>query len=147
MKSRSIIVLSAVIVVGGCNDVSQRTPGTPLESDVQIAESPPEPHLNSVDLHQNMDRTSALDVMSRIQPGMTFAEIRKIIPIAEAHTLLIAENGGVFYDIPISSEYLIQLRFAHPMPDQSADEVCINYSPRLRDRISKEFISGVEETW
>lgn len=97
--------------------------------------------------NQSAKRPNVLETMSRIRPGMTYAEICEIIPPDEHDKLLAWENGGVFYDFPFDSKYLIQLRFEHTTGNQSARDARINYSPRLRDRTTLAFIAGDEIPW
>jgi len=89
----------------------------------------------------------ALDAMSRIKRGMTYAEIAKIVPLNDTHRLSARENGGVLYDVPIDSKHLIQLRFEHPTDNTTVQDTKINYSPRLRDRNTLTFIAGDEQPW
>lgn len=96
---------------------------------------------------QSMSQATALRQMSQIQPGMTFGEISELIPLREHQLSRVGEHGGVFYNVPISFNYLIQLRFEHLPPGRDIYDARINFSPRLRDRPSKSFIAGDEETW
>ena len=87
------------------------------------------------------------EMMGRIHEGMTFSEVAEVIPLSKLHAISAVEHGGVFYDVPICGKYLIQLRFNHPVGDQSIEETIVNFSPRLRDRKTKAFLSGKEESW
>ena len=90
---------------------------------------------------------NAMDVISRIKHGMTYADIAEIVPLNERHRSNVRENGGVFYDVPIDSKHLVQLRFEHPNVDKPVRDSKINYSPRLRNRQTLEFIAGDEMPW
>ena len=50
---------------------------------------------------------NAMDVISKIKHGMTYADIAEIVPLNERHRSNARENGGVFYDVPIDSKHLV----------------------------------------
>jgi hypothetical protein len=92
-------------------------------------------------------RGQAEALMAKIRPGMTLQEILNITPhesLPSSHT---REHGGLWYDLPVSEQYLIQIRISPPQPGAAPERPAINYSPRLRDRKTLKFISGGEETW
>jgi len=94
-----------------------------------------------------VDRDGAIELMTRIQKGMRFSEVAKIIPLSESDVLPVVEYGGTWYDCPIGIKYVIQLRFQHPQKDQKIQDTIINYSPRLKNREGTVLISGAEEPW
>ena len=96
---------------------------------------------------KGMDEPTAIAKMKQIQQGMLFAEISDLIPLSENCRLSVREHGGIFYDVPISSKYLIQLRFEHMPSGRDPKEARINFSPRLRNRSSLSFVAGDEEAW
>lgn len=85
--------------------------------------------------------------MGQIKPGMTFSEISKLIPLEDSHRITVRQHGGAFFDVPMSSKYVIQLRFEHPKNGTALNDTKINHSPRLRDRLTSQFIQGKEEAW
>jgi hypothetical protein len=62
-------------------------------------------------------------------------------------TAHVKEHGGIWYDLPVSDQYMIQIRVSPDQPGSAPEQGVINYSPRLRDRKTMEFISGGEKTW
>jgi hypothetical protein len=88
-------------------------------------------------------------LMSGIKPGMNLREIKAVLHQESfaAPDVHVREHGGVWCDIPIGADYLVQVRLSHPKQGRGLDESKINYSPRLRDRRSLKFVTGVEKSW
>src|SRR4051794_13545491 len=91
-------------------------------------------------------RKDAEKLMAEIRPGMTLQEILLVVPHPDSAPFA-GEHGGVWYDMPVSDDYIIQIRLAHPPLGHTLEESVINYSPRLRDRKTLRFISGAENSW
>ena len=85
--------------------------------------------------------------MASIQSGMMVAQIQHAIPHSSLSRSPVVEHGGVWYDMAISDDYIIQFRVAHSRYGQTEEQSIINYSPRLRDRKTLAFISGEERPW
>ena len=85
--------------------------------------------------------------MANILPGMTAAQIRSTILHTAMRQSPTVEHGGVWYEMTIDDDYIIQFRVAHPRNGAAAEQSIINYSPRLRDRRTMAFISGQERSW
>jgi hypothetical protein len=94
-----------------------------------------------------MSRSDADRIMAKIQPGMTMREIQTAIPHTAISPPFEGEHGGVWYNLTINEKYVIQVRVAHPQQGASLERSVINYSPRLRDRKTMEFVAGVEKAW
>jgi hypothetical protein len=92
-------------------------------------------------------RGDAERLMSSIRPGMTVAQIERAVPHTAISALPIHEHGGVWYNMSISDDFVIQFRASHPRDGAAPAQSTINYSPRLRDRKSLAFISGEERPW
>jgi hypothetical protein len=93
------------------------------------------------------NRAQAEALMAKIRPSMTLAEILRAIPhdpISPVHAI---EHGGLWYDLPVSDDYIIQIRISPVQPGSTPEQSVINYSPRLRDRRTLQFIAGGEKTW
>ena len=84
--------------------------------------------------------------MAEIRPGMTLRQILVVVPHPCPRPFA-GEQGGVWYDMPVSDDYIIQIRLTHPTPGSTLEQSVINYSPRLRDRKTFQFISGSENSW
>jgi hypothetical protein len=95
----------------------------------------------------DLTKQDALDMMARISPGMKFSQIAKIVPLSSENLSLMNEHGGVWADVPISDNYIIQLRFNHPSETVPIKDCVINFSPRLRDRKNNKMIAGDEKPW
>jgi hypothetical protein len=78
---------------------------------------------------------------------MTAIQIQNAIPHSAVSQSPVVEHGGVWYDMTINDDYIIQFRVAHPCNGETAELSIINYSPRLRDRKTLAFISGEERPW
>ena len=102
--------------------------------------------------HQHLASTvttlsDAERLMASIRPGMTVEQIQRAIPHTSVSRSPVVEHGGVWYDVAISDDYVIQFRVAHPRDGRAEEQSIINYSPRLRDRKTLAFISGEERSW
>jgi hypothetical protein len=85
-------------------------------------------------------------LMAQIHPGMTLAQICAVVPHPKPRSFA-GEHGGVWYDMAVSEDYIIQIRLAHPQPGATLEQSVINYSPRLRDSKTLKLISGPEKVW
>ena len=84
--------------------------------------------------------------MAQIRPGMTLHQILAAVPHPDPRPFG-GEHGGVWYDMAVNDDYVIQIRLTHPQPGSTLEQSVINYSPRLRDRKTLRFISGSENSW
>ena len=98
-------------------------------------------------LSAQLTRGDAERLMSAVRPGMTVAQIERAVLHTAISALPIREHGGVWYDMIISDDFVIQFRASRPPDGAAPDQSTINYSPRLRDRKSLAFISGEEKPW
>ena len=92
-------------------------------------------------------RRDAETLMAGIRRGMTFGQIGKAVPHVSMTDLGVYEHGGDWYDIAINEDYTIQIRVAHHPEGTTAANSVINFSPRLRNRKTQEFLAGQEEPW
>jgi len=92
-------------------------------------------------------RRDAERLMASIRPGMTVAQMQSTIPHSAVSQSPVVEHGGVWYDMTISDDYIIQFRAAHSHSGELVEQSIISYSPRLRDRKTLAFISGEERPW
>ena len=85
-----------------------------------------------------LSRKGAEKLMAEIRPGMTLRQILVVVP----HPC-----PRPFAGEQVSDDYIIQIRLTHPTPGSTLEQSIINYSPRLRDRKTFQFISGSENSW
>lgn len=89
----------------------------------------------------------ATNLILSIHEGMTFGQITKIIPLTTNLRGFAGENGGVWYDVPLSSNVYIQLRFEHPLGRRHANgmtniiDCFLNFPPRLKERVSGKLLN------
>ncbi len=87
---------------------------------------------------QDISESEAIALTSKIRGGMTFREIQRVIPLSEMHRTLGGEHGGDWYRVPLSSRYVLELRFSRGTTSTRV----LNYSPRLKDRRTHVLIAG-----
>jgi hypothetical protein len=93
-------------------------------------------------------REQAEELLERIRPGMDLREILRVLhQEAWVPGWGLAEHGGTWFDIPVSCEFIVQVRLSHPANPGSFMSGKINYSPRLRDRQTLKFLAGAEQQW
>ena len=84
-----------------------------------------------------MSKKDAIKRISLIRRGMSFAEVQNVVPLSESHREKVREHGGTWYSVPISENYLVQIRFS---PNQEGEDAKINCPPRLRSRHSQALV-------
>jgi hypothetical protein len=90
------------------------------------------------------------NLLALIRFGMTFAEVGRIIPLTTNLRGFNGEAGGIWYDVTISSNTYLQLRFEHPRGPKNPSgkpsiiDCTLNYPPRLKERNSGRLI-GTED--
>lgn len=90
------------------------------------------------------NRQQAEKLMAQIRLGMTLAQVRVLVPHSSSN-VFDGEHGGVWYDMPVGDDYIVQMRLAHPPAGGTLEQSTVNYSARLRDRKTLQFISGPED--
>jgi hypothetical protein len=79
------------------------------------------------------ERKQAENLCSQLHEGMTFEQVSKIIPLTQRNESGLYEHGGVWYDVPVSGHYYLQLRFEHSKDRGVADlQSHLNLPPRVR---------------
>jgi hypothetical protein len=85
-------------------------------------------------------KEEATELVSKIRTNMTFKAISSIIPLSTSIRGFDGEHGGVWYVVPVGTNYFIHLRFEHPQGirnptgRKSITDCRLNYPPRLEER-------------
>ena len=100
-----------------------------------------------VSCSREISQADAMKLMDEIKQDMTFEDVQSIVPLSEKQRSSVVRHGGVFFVVPVSSNFLIELRFSHPVDQQDIKTTKICFSPRLRDRKTNVLVAGDEEPW
>lgn len=79
----------------------------------------------------------AAGLVSRINTNMTFAAISRVISLSTNIRGFDGEHGGVWYVVPVGTNYFVHLRFEHPQGRKNPlgktgiMDCLLNYPPRL----------------
>jgi len=84
------------------------------------------------------ERKLAVRLASQINTRMTFDEVSKVVSLTEANQLGIREHGGVFFDVPIGTNYYIQLRFERSSDGGVKKDSRLNLPPAVKYRAMRE---------
>jgi hypothetical protein len=139
MKTELAALLVVALVSASCSRVQPTSTSHPQP--VQLT-----PNFDSTAL-AFISRHEAEQLMTKIHVGMTVGDIREVFPRTSLEQSPTVEHGGVWFSLLVSQNYYIQFRAAHPKAGDVVEYSAINFSPRLRDRKSKAFISGEERPW
>ncbi len=75
--------------------------------------------------------------ISQIRVGLTFEEVARIIPIY-TNGLQLVEHGGIWYNAPAGTNWIVMLRFENPTKEPDLLKRKLNYPPEIRDRVPNE---------
>ena len=75
--------------------------------------------------------------ISQIHVGMTFEEVAKITPIY-TNGFQTVEHGGIWYNSPSGSNWIVMLRFENPSKQPDMLKRTLNWRPMIRTRALDE---------
>jgi hypothetical protein len=81
---------------------------------------------------KDMDSNSRSRV-AMIHLGLTFEEVARIIPIY-TNGLQKEEHGGIWYNAPAGTNWIVELRFENPLRQPDLQKRKLNCPPLIRDR-------------
>jgi hypothetical protein len=122
MNRLNVIVIGMVVVsyLSSCHSHKHREDAPHSET-----------HTNSL-VAMLIEKQRAVDLASELHENMTFDQIAKIIPLSATNESPTVEHGGVWYNVPVGSNYYLQLRFEHSSDNRTFEKCRLNLPPQVK---------------